>query len=427
MLIKNYLELARTPLRDDALVILNAGFEAIETASVVRAGLRVENGILHVQHSRYVLAEYENIYFIGIGKCSADAAEVMEDILGEYLTGGYVLDIQGALLSILKNTIGTHPLPSKTNVEATRSIIEMLQGATERDLVISVISGGGSALLCLPHDMECETLSNITHTLMAQGATIDELNIVRKHTSEINGGRFVEFAYPAQVLSLIFSDVPGDDISTIASGPTVMDMTTIADAERIMMKYDVRKLCALPECALLETPKEKHFFERVENILFVTNKTALEAMRSMAIELGYGVEVDSLSLEGEAQKVGGRLALAGYGSNTCNLFGGETTVVIREGGSGKGGRNQEVALGALIHIPDDTVIISAASDGNDNSQVAGALVDRMVYTIGREKGLDPGNYLLEHNSYNFFEKTDGHIVTGKTGSNVSDLFIVLKK
>jgi len=231
-IIKNFDELATTALRRDALEILEAGYGAISTKKVITSKVKVEENMLLVNGNEIDLDNYEKIFFVGIGKCSATAGEVFENLLGDRITDGIVIDVRGIELKRIRSHVGTHPFPSEANVEAAQSVREMLEGATENDLVIAVISGGGSALLCLPHDLKCEVLVNTTKELMKKGANIEELNTVRKHLSLIQGGQFAKIAYPAKIMSLIFSDVPGDDISTIASGPTVIDTTTKEDAKK---------------------------------------------------------------------------------------------------------------------------------------------------------------------------------------------------
>ncbi len=416
--IKNAEELATTPLRRDALEILEAGYQAILTKEVVRSQVEVDGKNLKIDGHIFSLNAYERIFFVGIGKCAFDAGEVFEEKLHGWLTDGIILDVRGAPLQKLRSHIGTHPFPSEVNMEVTRSITKLLEGLTERDLLISVISGGASSLLCLPYDLSCEDLATMTKTLMGKGATIAELNTVRKHTSQIQGGQFAKLAYPATVVSLIFSDVPGNDIGMVASGPTVLDTTAVADARAILEKYGVSNIKNL-----LETPKEEKYFECVHNILFVTNMKALEAMKRMAEKLGYEATVENAELQGEAREVGRRLASEVVEQKTCRLFGGETTVTtIKEG---KGGRCLEVALGALGAMRGGVVVVAATSDGWDNTPFAGALGDSDVLRRAQEIGLDPAVASLENQSYAFFEKVGTHIDTGRTGANVSDWYFTL--
>jgi glycerate-2-kinase len=301
----------------------------------------------------------------------------------------------------------------------------MLQGVTERDLVLMVISGGGSSLLCMPHDINCETLRSITEALWKRGATITEVNTVRKHLSDILGGQLAKAAYPATVISFIFSDVPGDDMSIVASGPTVRDTTTIEDAESILAKYDVLTQCKLPNCELIETPKEQKYFDRVLNILLVTNKRALLAMEAKAGELGYTAVIKDAGLSGIAATRGKEFACIPMPPNNCWLYGGETTVEIH--GGGEGGRNQELALAAVSSISDDRVLIAAASDGWDNSDAAGAISDAGDRKRALAKNLDPEKFLARNDSYHFWQEAGGAIHTGRTGINVADFYLIINK
>lgn len=422
--IKNIDEIAVTPLRKDALDILEAGYEAILTPKVIRERVTLKDNILSVDEHQFNLSLYDRIFFVGIGKCAADAAKVIENILGDRIIDGLVIDVRGVPLRHMKSVVGTHPLPSKANVEAAREVAVMLKKTTEKDLVITVISGGGSALLCLPADMECEQISTITQALMDNGATISEINTVRKHMSKIQGGQFAKLAYPSTVCALVFSDVPGDYISIIASGPTVLDGTTKEDARAIIEKYHIQQLCNMPECNLIETPKEEKYFSKVTNILFITNKVALRAMREKAGSLGYTARIVTTNIQGEAREVGKQLAQdAARNSGECLLYGGETTVTTR--GKGSGGRNQEVVLAGLPHLGSDTVLVAAASDGWDNTPAAGAIGDHALYEESREQNLNPIEFLDNNDSYNFFMLTHGHIKTEKTGTNVSDFYFTI--
>jgi len=422
-IIKNWNELSITSLREDALQILEAGLESVATENVIESQIVLKDGDLCIKDARICLGLYKRVFFVGIGKCALDAGAVFEKLLGDRITDGIVLDVRGGVLKKLRSYVGTHPYPSEQNLEATRAIVKMFDNITVEDLVITVISGGGSSLLCMPHDLKCEVLANITKGLMDKGASIHEINIVRKHTSDIQGGQLAKLLFPATVISFIFSDVPGNDIGTVASGPTVMDASTQEDAEKILAKYDILTLCTLPHCELVETPKNPKYFERVTNILLVTGHKALEAMAKKAIALGYKSTIVTDNLEGEARVVGEKLAREENASRVCKLYGGETTV--RVWGQGKGGRNQELVLAALPHLVMNKVIIAAASDGWDNSDVAGALGDKDLFEHAQGLHADPSQSLDTNNSYEFFSRIGGHIKTGRTGINVSDLYFIL--
>lgn len=410
--------------RRDALAVLEAGLRAVATRAAVRSAVRREGRTLSVRGRKFDLGRFGRTFVIGIGKAALEAGAELERVLGSYLTDGIVLDVSMRPLKRLTSVAGSHPLPSDANVRATGSIMGLLKSLRPDDLLVTVVSGGGSALLCWPHKLTCDQVGALTAALMRAGADIRETNTVRKHTSEVLGGQLAALAAPATVLGLIFSDVPGDDISMVASGPTVLDETTVEDARKVMGRYDLLKACKLPHCELRETPKDPALFQRVTNVLVLGNRTALEAMEEEGKRRGYVVRVHGTALGGEAREVGARLAgLPQEGEMV--IAGGETTVNVR--GSGRGGRNQELALGALVHVPDDGLVLSCASDGIDNGPAAGAIADLRVRESARKKKLDPTAFLADNDAYSFFKKAGGHVVTGVTGSNVSDLMIALRR
>jgi glycerate-2-kinase len=423
--IKNVEALSTSQLRRDALAILEAGYQAVLTERVVREQVSMQGNDICIKENAICLSDFERIFFVGIGKCSVDAAYVFEGIIGEHLTDGIVLDVKEGIFKRLRSYVGTHPFPSEQNISITKDILSMVGDITERDLVLVVVSGGGSSLLCLPHEMTCATIKQITEALWEKGATIGEVNTVRKHISDIQGGQLAKLLYPATVVSFIFSDVPGDDMSIVASGPTVRDTTTIEDAERILAAYDVINQCKLPDCALVETPKDDKYFRKVTNILLVTNKIALSAMEKRANALGYHATIRNTSLEGIAQDCGRTFAALPTVPGDCFLYGGETTVEVKAHG-GKGGRNQEFALSAVATVPHDTIILAAASDGWDNTDVAGAIVDAGDRERARRALLDPELFLASNNSYAFWKANGGAIETGRTGINVSDFYMCLR-
>lgn len=423
-MIKNFDTLATTSLRHDALAILETGYEAVLTERVIESEVELRGEDICIKGRSICLSDYDRVFFVGIGKCAVDASLVFERILGDRITDGVVIDVKSGIFKRLRSYVGTHPFPSEQNVSATKEVVNMLRGVTERDLILTVISGGGSALLCLPHDLECETMREITEALWKRGADITDVNTVRKHTSDILGGQLAKFAYPATVVSFLFSDVPGNDIGVIASGPTVRDETTIDDAERILAKYDVRTEHALLSFPLTETPKDEKYFSRVMNILLVTNERALLAMKNKAEELGYQTEIRDMKLQGIASELGRLIASDAIPKKSCVLYGGETTVNII--GNGKGGRNQEFVLGAVSTIPSNTVIVAAASDGWDNTNVAGAIGDAGDRERAQARGLFAEQFLLANDSYRFWELIGGAIMTGRTGINIADFYMVLK-
>lgn len=421
--VKNARALARTKLRRDALAILEAGLKAIDTRAAVKRAVSRRGTKLTVSGVVYDLARFKRVYVIAIGKAAFDAASELERILGSRITDGLVLDVKGGKLKRLASVVGTHPLPSPTNMKATGEIMALLKDARENDLVLMVVSGGGSALLCWPTELTCDQMALLTHAMMKKGATVEEMNTVRKHTSDILGGQAAALAHRAQIVGLIFSDVPSNDLSMVASGPTFLDATTVGDASGVLKKYDLLKACKLPACNLKETPKDSAAFAHVRNVLVVSNVIAAEAMRGAAEKRGYDARILTTTLSGEARDAGAMLAGEAKPGEAV-IVAGETTVTVR--GEGIGGRNQELALGALASVPEDGLVLSCASDGIDNSPAAGAIADTVTRAMVAKSHLDAKGSLAHNNSYPFFAKTDAHILTGVTGMNVSDLALALR-
>jgi len=422
-IIRNKRALATTALRRDALFVLEAGLHAVRTPQIVRQRIHRTGQLLTIDKRSWDLSRYDHIYVVAIGKAAYDAASTLETVLGARITDGIVLDVKSGPLKRLKSIAGSHPFPSVSNMRATGEIMALLKHVDSRDLLITIVSGGGSSLLCWPYQLKCDDLTVMTQLLMHKGASIHEVNTVRKHLSEIQGGQFARLAYPAEVIGLIFSDVPGDDLGVVASGPTVLDITTVDDARAVLARYNVLKECRLPHCELRETPKDPTFFRHVTNILMVSNKTALEAMETAARKRGYVARVHSWTLDGEARELG-RVFAGLPEPGEMVLAAGET--IVRVLGKGEGGRNQEFALGALTHLEDDALVLSCASDGIDNTPAAGAIADVHVGDVARRRKLDPVAFLNRNDSYPFFQKTNGHIMTGLTGINISDLMLAAR-
>lgn len=427
--IKNTSELATSQLRKDALRIAEAGLQAIDTQKIIKDKVKLQKNSLIVNEKKFQLKSIKNIYVIAIGKCAADASLALEKIFDKKIEAGIALDVKKITgLKKIKSIAGTHPFPSQENSNASAQIINLIKNLHTEDLIIFVVSGGGSTLLCLPKNKSgtCSEETLIIKKLMTSGATIDEINTVRKHLSVARGGYLAKYAYPAKSISLIFSDVIGNDFQSIASGPTVKDKTTIRDAIKILNRYDIPKVCSVGDCGLVETPKEEEFFKPVTNLLVASNETALKAMKEKAHKLGYKVKICTTCLKGEARVVGAKIAgeINKSKSKTVLLYGGETTVNVK--GSGKGGRNMELILGAFSRIKENSLILSLASDGIDNTNYAGALCDKITIEKAEKLKLKPIRYLADNNSYPFFSATKDFISTGKTGSNVSDLVIAIK-
>lgn len=402
--------------------------------------------------SDYKKGGFNRILLISFGKAAFLMAKAVSDNAGDLIARGVVITKYGHALSrdLHKNIEiheAGHPIPDRNGVEATRRAIEMLRGADEKTLVLSLISGGGSALLVAPKDgITLDDKQAVTDLLLKAGASIDELNTVRKHISGIKGGRLAQYAYPARVVSLILSDVIGDKLDVIASGPTSPDSTTFGMALDVVRKYELTEKLPAKVKDILdagshgrvdETPKEGALiFEHVENIIVGSNKKAAQAAAMRAKELGFDATILSTELQGEATDAAYWLAkkaievkkmvLKGTGTKFCLISGGETTVTVR--GNGKGGRNTELALAYALEIDgtQGVTFLSAGTDGTDGpTDAAGAIVSGETIDKGREMGLDPRTYLSSNDSYTFFRRTGELLKTGPTGTNVMDLQIAL--
>ena len=330
---------------------------------------------------------------------------------------------------------GTHPRPSEKNVEAGNRIYEIIKDSTSEDLIIVLVSGGGSALLCYPESEYLEG-AKLYEAFLKIGGTISEMNTIRKHLSLLKGGGLAKIAYPATVVGLIFSDVPGDDFKNVASGPTYKDETTVAEAQKFITENN------LGEFNLTETPKEDKYFNNIHNFVLVSNKTAVEAMTKKARELDLGVNIISTELydqvdealekifAGDSRQLQTSVSCSSRSptSGAVSLAAGEPRTNVPKN-AGKGGRNLHMALEAIRMklVDDDSVFISFASDGMDNSDAAGAVVDKNTIEKVEKLGLDVNDFSTRFDSYNFFQKTGDIIITDPTGANVSDLMILLTK
>lgn len=426
--IRNFEDLAKSALRQDALSIAEAGLASINTGDAVRRKVLVEGDELRINEKVFSLAG-RRVYFVGVGKCAFAGAEAIERLLGDWLAGGIALDVSSAAKGSLKKVeayVGTHPLPSEANETATKRIIEFLSGRREDDVVLMLISGGGSTLLCL-HDapMTCSDESILFEEMTAKGANIRDINTVRKHISRARGGALAAAAYPAEIISLVVSDVPGNDLELIASGPTVLDSSTVDDARAVLEKYGLAAAAAIE---LMETPKERKYFERATTVLFLSNRDALAAMKEEAEKRGYAATVADDRYAGEARDIGRAVAerLHTAPAMSALLYAGESTVTLSEKG-GVGGRNQEMAIAALEDILPNEIILPFASDGHDNTDHAGAIADETTRAHVFEQSLSMKRSLDAHGSFDFFKATGDALLTGYTGSNVSDLIIALKK
>lgn len=419
-LIKNFKEIAVTPNRQTALAIMEAGLEAINTKNVVNSSIFLRGDILSIKGKDFDLSKFEKIKVVGFGKSSCEAALALEKILGKKIKEGAVIGLSKTSCDFIETFAGTHPRPSEMNIKAGDKIYEMISNSTEKDLIIALVSGGGSALLCHGND-ECKQGIKLYDSFLKSGKTIAEINTVRKHLSLLKGGGLAKIAYPATIIGIIFSDVPGNNFDNVASGPTYKDQTTVSDAQKIITENN------LGEFNLIETPKEDKYFEKVHNFVLVSNETAVGAMRVKGEELGFKIKVASTDLYDEIEVVLNKI-FSLEEDNTIVLAAGEPSIEIKNK-DGKGGRSLHTGLRAIKDqiIDDNSVFVSFASDGMDNSDVAGAIIDKNTIEKIKKLNLDVDDSLEHFNSYLVFQKSGDAIITGPTGANVSDLMILLTK
>lgn len=420
------------------LAILQAALEAADPAAAIRRHLTLSpSGTLRAGDAfEAPIATFKRIFVVGAGKATAQMAVAVEELLGDRITQGYI-NVKyehgsNRLKRIQVNECG-HPVPDEAGWNGAQHIAAIAQEARKDDLVLCLISGGASALTPLPAGtMTLAEKQGITQKLLACGADIHEMNTVRKHFSALKGGQLARMAYPASVLTLILSDVIGDDIATIGSGPTAPDGSTAEDALEVLRKYGIDAGGHRP----VETPKPGDaLFRRVRNVVVGSNRLAIEAARAKASDLGYNTLVLSSLIEGETRDVArmhGAIAreivATGQPIQTpaCVISGGETTVTIR--GNGLGGRNQEFALAAALDIDGfpQITIASAGTDGTDGpTDAAGAMADGMTVKRAKREGRDAADFLARNDSYHFFEALHDLILTGPTGTNVMDLRLIL--
>lgn len=450
---KNQLvENAKTPIlqraRTLALQSLEQAIEAADPKRLLYNKLKLKGSTLEVDGYSFNVNQFKNIYVVGGGKASGIMAEALEEILGSYITAGRVNVPYGdkCKTSIIKIIKANHPVPDQAGVEGTLQILALAGQATEKDLVICLISGGGSSLMPLPREgISLEDKRVLTDALLKSGATISEINTIRKHISAFKGGWLAKTAYPATMLNLILSDVIGDSLDAIASGPAAPDHTTFADAKRILEKH--RLWTNMPASirnvilkgirgAIAETPKaQDSAFKKVHNVIIGSNKiSSLMAVDYLKKE-GLNTLLLSTTLEGEAKQVGIDLASVAldviYSGKPLSkpagiVAGGETTVTVI--GKGVGGRNQELALSAALKLQgvENCVLASLSTDGIDGpTDAAGAIVDGNTMTVAKQKGLNPQEFLSNNDSYRFFTATGELIFTGSTGTNVNDISVIV--
>jgi glycerate 2-kinase len=444
--------------------IFMAGVRQVDPYRLVSDALHVSKSRLSVSTNPGLpamdLEGIDNLYVIGAGKATARMARAVEDLLGSHISGGVIAVKYGHTepLDHIETIEAGHPLPDENGVRAARAIAELAARADEKSLVLNLISGGGSALLPWPLDFRCkagnlvftlEEKQAITALLLSCGAEIDEINCIRKHLSMIKGGKLARMLHPARSLSLILSDVVGDHLDVIASGPTTFDRSTWSDVQRIIDRYDLGKQVSTRfrrairlgvDGILPETPKPADpVFDKVDNLLIGTNRIGLLAARDAAASRGFTPVVLSSRLTGEAREVAKVLCAIAAEARLhedlgkrplCVLAGGETTVTIR--GKGKGGRNQEMALAVLNLMrqrPEELEgvwFLSGATDGNDGpTDAAGAFAAGHLLPMAAKRGLDPEAFLKNNDAYAFYEAMGHLLKTGPTNTNVCDYQVMI--
>lgn len=441
-----------TVLESHAETIFRAGLQRVNSRSIMEQVLNLSGNTLTIKTEADELSidltHFKKIKLIGFGKAAAQMAAGLCTILDSRIVEGIIVvkdPTEAKLPSGVEVIVSSHPVPNDKSEYAGKKLLEFCEACGPNELVLGVISGGASALVEMPADgLTLDDLQKTTQLLLSSGVTIHEMNCMRKHLSKVKGGRLAREIFPAASVNFILSDVMGDDLAVIGSGPTVADKTTFADALKVIEKY---KLTAkLPASVLAhikeakdETPKFGDFnLSGTRNILVGTNRQALAAARKKAQELGYETLILSHEIQGEASMVAHKFFNFSkelernpkMKKPACILAGGETTVTLQ--GTGLGGRNQEMALAYVCCLIDQTsnsleqIFLSASTDGSDGpTDATGAFASMKILEAARNLGLDPEEFLDNNDSYNFFKQTGGHLKTGPTETNVCDLQVLL--
>ena len=431
-----------------ALNALELALNAADAKKLTKAKVSLKNSILTADCHSFDLRKFRNVYVVGGGKAGGSMAEVLEEVLGERITDGIVSVPYGDSheTSIIKLNSSGHPVPDEAGVAGTRVMLTVAERAEKDDLLICLLSGGGSSLMPLPRDgISVKDKQKLTEALLKSGARINEINAVRKHISNFKGGWLAKKAYPATILNLVLSDVVGDVLEFVASGPTVPDSTTFADARGVLEKYglwknapaSIRKvLCDGEKGFVAETPKAGDpAFSKVYTVILGNCRFAShEAVQYLRSE-GLNTLMLTSTLEGEAKDIGALLASVAnetaFSDNPAPrpaaiVASGETTVTVK--GKGFGGRNQELVLSAALGLNDvdGVVVASLSTDGVDGpTDAAGAIADGKTLARAAKIGLNPERCLADNDSYNFFSKLGDLIVTGPTGTNVNDISVII--
>lgn len=429
-------------LRRDALEIFDAALRAASPRAAILRVVTRDGNVLLLNGQPFADVTRGRVIVIGMGKAGAPMAQAIEELVGDQIDAGAVTVKYGHVAPTQKIKLyqAGHPLPDQNGVRGTQAIVNLLRDSSADDLVICLVSGGGSALMeWLGDGVTLDDLRGLTNELLRCGATINEINALRKHLSRVKGGQLARLAQPARVLALILSDVLGSPLDVIASGPTAPDSSTFTDCLQILDRYALREKIPANILAYLErgargeipeTPKiDDALFERVTNVIVADNQIACDAAAREAKQRGYAVEMVGTQLQGDARTLALDFARRGLRAHpaTFILGGGEPTVVLH--GNGKGGRAQEWVLAAAREIAGDhhIVVLSAGTDGTDGpTDAAGALADNQTMARARALGLDADAFLENNDAYHFFRALDDLVMTGPTNTNVNDLMIVLR-
>lgn len=437
--------------RRTMLDLVENALNAVHPRNLLVNKILVEQDYIKIAGVKIDKNKIKAIHVVGGGKGSGYLAEVLEEKLGEYINSGVIVVLSGTAKYFktrkIKIVEAAHPIPDEKCIRAAENVVKTVKQAGKKDLIICLLTGGASSLLTYPvNEIPLKDIQETHKVLLASGANIIEMNAIKKHLSFLAGGRLAQHAYPRKVLSLIISDVVGDRIDTISAGPTAPDQTTFKDCINIIKKYDLRN--KLPTSVIdylnkgfkglvSETPKETDpVFKNVRNIIIGSNRIALKTIISQAKNIGLNPLLLTSRVEGEAEHLGVFLTAIAKEITETNkpvkkpaliICGGESTVTLKSN-PGVGGRNQTVSLSALIKINDskNITICCIGTDGVDgNSKAAGAIADSDILKKSLEKGLDPLTYLSNFDSNTFFSKTGGEIITGPTGTNVNDIYMVM--
>ena len=436
---------------EDINMIISQSLASVDPFQCVSEAIDLDGNNLRIGKIKINLESINNIYILGVGKAAIPMAKGVENKIGNKIAGGFLISkyqLDRSEIRLDKKIqiyFGGHPIPDENSIDSAEKLKKYVRLIDEKDLIINLISGGGSALMTLPYDgISLSDNQILTDILLKSGAAIQEINTIRKHIDQIKGGGLARMAFPTQMVSLILSDVVGDEISMIASGPTVDDETTYLNSMEIIRKYEIENkiplsiLNHIKKGLLGEVHETVKFGDKVlinvTNLIIGSLSTAIDSAEKTAHDLGYHTIVPNKKLVGEAREVGKTITsnyLNVYEKDfhfkkpVCLIAGGETTVTIL--GNGKGGRNQELVLSAIEQLEnyDNCCLISIATDGEDGpTDAAGAFITGSSLKYAKEKGLDSQEYLKNNDSYTFFDEIGNLIRIGPTGTNVNDLLFL---